>query len=122
MQAKGISWVGTRTDKFDKTVEFFEKILNAKKVIEEPGFAALDLPNGDTIEVFVNDYETHKHFTTGPVVGFDIDDIKSAVSEFEKMGIEIIGGIQGDPKRSQWVHFKGPDGNIYELKWRAKTR
>ncbi len=120
MQIKGLSWVGIRTDKFDQMVSFFRDTLQIKSVIEEPGFIAFDLPNGDTVEIFADWYETHKHFTTGPVVGFDVEDIDETRALMEKNGIEFIGSTDGDSKVSRWAHFRGPDGNIYELKWRAK--
>jgi len=120
MQVKGFSWVGIRTNKFNETVSFYKDILKIPSVIEKAGFAAFDLPNGDTIEIFSDSYPTHKHFTTGPVVGFDVDDIYKARLFLEKKGIEFIGAIEGDPKKSRWAHFKGPDGKIYELKQRAK--
>ena len=36
-----------------------------------------------------------------------------ARDELEKAGIELLGSTKGDA--TQWVHFQGPDGNIYEL-------
>ncbi|MEK6952502.1 MAG: hypothetical protein AABX29_05805 [Nanoarchaeota archaeon] len=117
---KGFSWAGVRTRKFDETKKFFERFFGIKPHIEEEGFAAFNLESGQTFEVFSEAYKTHKHFTTGPVVGFDVDDIDVTRGEMEKMGIEFIGETDGDPTRSRWAHFIGPDDKVYELKQRSK--
>ena len=44
-----------------------------------------------------------------------------AKQEMEENGIEFIGDIDGNPERSQWAHFRGPDGNVYELKWHSEN-
>lgn len=120
MNIKGFSWLGVRTKEFEKTVSFYRDTLGIPPVHEKPGFVAFDLPSGDTIEIFADSYASHQHFATGPVVGFDVDDIDEARKTLEESGIEFIGPTAGDPSKSRWAHFRGPDGNIYELKWRAK--
>ena len=77
MTIKGINWVGVRTEKFNEAVAFYKDTLNIKPVAERSGFVAFRLQNGDMIEIFANDDEAHKHFTTGPVVGFAVDDIEN---------------------------------------------
>ena len=117
---KGFSWAGTRTNKFEETKKFFRELFGREPTKEEEGFVAFNLENGQTFEVFSENYKTHKHFTTGSVIGFDVDDIDATRIQMEKMGIEFIGKTAGDIARSRWAHFRGPDGNIYELKWRVK--
>lgn len=115
VKAKGINWIGTRTNKFNEMKDFYQQVFGLSIKHSDEGFAAYDLENGDRIELFSEDYESHKHFTTGPVAGFEVENIEEAVEELEKAGVELLGPIQGDPSKSQWQHFKGPDGNIYEL-------
>lgn len=117
---KGIFWLGVRTKKFKELSDFYERILELPVIHREKGFSAYDLPNGDRIEVFSEDYKTHTHFTTGPVAGFSVDNVKKVRTEMEKKGIEFIGSIQGN--KSKWAHFKGPDGNIYEITAKKKGR
>lgn len=117
---KGIVWLGVRTNKFDELLDFYENKMGLPVAHEKPGFRALDLPNGDRLEIFSEDYmdgegNDYKHFSTGPVAGFLVDDIEEAKSEMEAEGIEFIGSI-GEGKSSKWAHFKGVDGNTYELK------
>ncbi len=50
------------------------------------------------------------HFETGPVAGFAVRDLPVAVAELRKAGVELLG----EPGPA-WQHFRGPDGNVYEL-------
>ncbi|HEX6237239.1 MAG TPA: VOC family protein [Acidimicrobiales bacterium] len=114
MHVRGISWVGTRTDRWSETVEMFEGRLGLRRQHDRPGIAVFQLDNGDTVEVFTADEPDHVHFTTGPVVGFAVDDIESARDELEATGIEVLGPIQRGGGLA-WLHFRGSDGNVWEL-------
>jgi glyoxylase I family protein len=58
--------------------------------------------------------ETLKQITQGPVAGFLVDDIKAAASELRSNRIDILLTEQ-DESGNAWVHFRAPDGNIYEF-------
>ncbi len=120
MKFKGLVWLGIRTEKFNETLKFYRDTLGLPQAYDEPGFAVFDLPNGDRIEIFSDNYEGRELFNTGPVVGFEVDDIEQVRLELEQAGIEFIGPIEKGG-HSKWSHFRGPDGNIYELKWREKS-
>ncbi len=115
MRVQRLGWVGTRTDRFDELSRFYREVLGLKPIIQEPGFCVFQLPNGDNVEVFGTDDEAHAHFTTGPVVGFLVDDIEAARREMEEAGVAFFGPTGGEPGSGQWAHFRGPDGNVYEL-------
>ncbi len=117
---KGIVWLGVRTKKFDELLDFYKNKMGLPVVYEAPGFCALDLPNGDRIEIFSEEYKSkdgndYKHFSTGPVAGFLVDNIEEAKTEMEAEGIEFVGPV-GEGKSTKWAHFKGVEGNTYELK------
>lgn len=63
MRAKGIVWVGSRTEHLDEMVAFQRDRLGLVIHQEQPGFAELRLPNGDKFEVFGPDQAPE--FTTG---------------------------------------------------------
>ena len=56
-------------------------------------------------------FRDHAH---GPVPLFEVDDVHVARAELEAAGIEIIGAL-GSDSRWEWIHFRAPDGNLYEL-------
>jgi catechol 2,3-dioxygenase-like lactoylglutathione lyase family enzyme len=119
MQVKGIIWLGVRTGNFDAMVSLYRDIMGLKVSHQEPGFAVMDLPNGDLVEVFADD-SPHNMFFTHPVAGFLVDDIDAARAEMEAQGIEFIGPTEVMEDGYAWAHFRAPDGFIYELTYSPK--
>ena len=76
----------------------------------------LKLPDGSKVEIFGSDTGMNSHFTTGPVVGFLVDNVSTAASELRARGIEILHAVE-DEGGNAWVHFRAPDGNIYAGSW-----
>lgn len=114
MEIRRLGWLGVRTERFDEMVTFLRDILGLSLELEQPGRAMFRLPNGDPIDVFDAGLEQYAHFTTGPVVGFVVDDVEASRSELEAVGGELVGPLQrGDG--FVWAHFRAPDGNLYEL-------
>jgi catechol 2,3-dioxygenase-like lactoylglutathione lyase family enzyme len=109
-----LAWVGTRTENFQATADFFRDALGLKPVLDLPGFRVLKLPDGSKVEVFGPDSDINRHFTTGPVAGFLVDDIQSATDELRAHGVEVLL-TEKDESGNAWVHFRAPDGNIYEF-------
>ena len=118
MKAQGLVWLGIRTTKFEETAGFFRDSLGLRAEQEEPDFAVFSLLNGDTVELFGPGDQDHAHFTTGPVVGFSVDDVEKARSELEAAGTVFIGPVHGSRQEGRYSHFLGPDGSVYEVKSR----
>jgi catechol 2,3-dioxygenase-like lactoylglutathione lyase family enzyme len=115
MRITGLGWVGTRTSQYQPMVAFLKDVLGLTPHVEEDGFALFRLPNGDTIEVFGDNDEHHRFFTTGPVVGFRVADVPAAQAEMEAAGIEFLGRPASSSEGYAWSHFRAPDGNVYEI-------
>jgi catechol 2,3-dioxygenase-like lactoylglutathione lyase family enzyme len=110
----GLVWGGTRTENFDATVRFFEDVMGLERDEQQPGFVSFKLTNGDKFEVFGPADTNHSFFTTGPVIGFGVGDVDAERARLEAAGIEFVAPTQGEGGY-RWAHFRGPDGNIYEL-------
>jgi catechol 2,3-dioxygenase-like lactoylglutathione lyase family enzyme len=110
-----LAWVGTRTDNPEPTVAFFQDVLGLRLELEQPGFWMLKLPDGSKVEVFGSDSAINRHFTTGPVAGFLVDDVQAATAELRSVGAEIVFESELDDCGNAWVHFRAPDGNLYEF-------
>jgi catechol 2,3-dioxygenase-like lactoylglutathione lyase family enzyme len=110
MAVTGLGWVGTRTRRSTELAHFYASVLHLPLVHSAPGFWVFSLPDSTHVEVFDDAVTDHSHFTTGPVVGFAVTDMPAAVAELRRAGIELVG----DPGPT-WQHFRGPDGNVYEL-------
>ncbi|MCE7010215.1 VOC family protein [Kibdelosporangium philippinense] len=110
MEIIGLGWLGTRTKHASELAEFYGTVLGLPLTHHSPGFWVVDLPDGRNVEVFSDDYEGKEHFDTGPVAGFAVRDLPAAVAELRAKGVELLG----EPGPT-WQHFRGPDGNVYEL-------
>ena len=110
MEVTGLGWVGTRTANAEELARFYGSVLGLSCVHTEPDFWVFELENGRHVEVFGSGYVGKEHFGTGPVVGFSVRNLPAAVDELRSSGIELLG----DPGPT-WQHFRGPDGNVYEL-------
>lgn len=75
----------------------------------------LKLPDGSKVEVFGPDSPINRYFTTGPVAGFLVDNVQDATAELRSAGVEILFESPVDDSGNAWVHFRGPDGHIYEF-------
>ena len=115
MRILKLAWVGTRTDNAEATVAFFRDVLGLSLDYTIPHFWMLHLPDGSKVEVFGEHSEMNRHFTTGPVAGFLVDDVPAATQELRAAGVEILQEPEVDPHGNAWVHFRAPDRNIYEL-------
>ena len=92
MRVKRIGWAGTRTSEYPAMVAFLQSVLGLTTSQQEADFAAFPLPEGGTFEVFGPGDQDHEHFSTGPVVGFVVDDLTGAVRELEAAGIDSWAG------------------------------
>ena len=113
MRVLSLVWVGTRTTEYTATVAFFRDVLGLGVHASETDFAVLDVPDGATVEVFGPGSRYNQHLTH-PVAGFLVADLESAVEELQAAGAEIVLPVQRGEPRS-WVHFRAPDGFVYEL-------
>jgi predicted enzyme related to lactoylglutathione lyase len=113
---KGLNWLGIRTERFVELVTFYREAMRLEVDHEEDDFVVFKLPDGSKVEVFGPSDQDHLHFNTGPVAGFDVEDVEAARKHLEAGGAEFLGPIQQwEPTGEAWSHFRAPDGNIYEL-------
>jgi catechol 2,3-dioxygenase-like lactoylglutathione lyase family enzyme len=73
-----------------------------------------ELGDGDRFEVFDADGTDGPPYFEAPVVGFLVDDVAAGAAELEAAGVELLGPVV-DLDESAWVHFRAPDGHVYEL-------
>jgi catechol 2,3-dioxygenase-like lactoylglutathione lyase family enzyme len=110
MKVLRLGWLGTLTDRDEELVAFYRDVLGLPLIHTEPGCRIFSLPDGSLVEVFGPDFSGRDHFQTGPVAGFVVDDLAAAREEMLQRGVELLG----EPGPT-WQHFRGPDGNVYEL-------
>ena len=114
MAVNGVGFVGMRTERLDETVRLFRDVIGAEAVREEPGLTGFRLADGTMFELYGPDDDFHAFFTTGPVVGFEVDDFDATHAAMVAAGVSFIGEIQAAGGR-KWQHFHCPDGTVAEI-------
>jgi catechol 2,3-dioxygenase-like lactoylglutathione lyase family enzyme len=113
MRVLGIVWTGVQTANFDAMATFVEGLIGAPAPQQEPGFRLWSFPDGDIIELYAEGGKPT--FGTAPVVGFRVDDLEAGRRRLEELGAEIVGGYGPNEDGYASIHFRAPDGNVYEL-------
>ena len=111
---RSIGFLGVRTEAFDETVALYRDVLGLAPVLERPGAAWFRAADGTPIHVYGPADDDHDFFHTGPVVGLVVEDFDATRAAMVAAGIEFIGEPQRDGG-SAWNHYRGPDGNVYEI-------
>jgi catechol 2,3-dioxygenase-like lactoylglutathione lyase family enzyme len=117
MQVRNIRWVGIPTTNYEAMVTFLRETMGLRVSFQEATTAELSTQDGDQVQVMAPGDPYFEFFTqeaTGPVPLFEVDDVHRARAELEAEGIEIVGA-PGRDNGWEWVHFRAPDGNLYEL-------
>jgi catechol 2,3-dioxygenase-like lactoylglutathione lyase family enzyme len=108
MQVKGITFVGTRTPARAAMSAFVRDVLQlSPSTGENADFFAL--PDGSSFAV-TEPWELDPAERT---VGFLVDDVQAAAAELLAAGILTDQVTMSDTQR--YVHFRAPDGQLYEL-------
>ena len=113
MRVSGIGWLGTRAEGFDEMTGFVRDVLGLTLKSSEPGMAVFQAPDGDLFEIFSPEHDGGGHPTTGVAGGFAVDDVRAAAEEIRAAGCEV-GQVYSEGT-AEWVYFRAPDGNLYEL-------
>ena len=114
IRPKNIAFGGIRTANLDETVAFFRDVMGLEVDHADEVLAAFRCSEQDTFEVFSEDDPEHDFMTTGPVIGFGVDDVAAARVELESRGVEFLEETQSRGGH-EWAHFRGPDGVVYEI-------
>jgi catechol 2,3-dioxygenase-like lactoylglutathione lyase family enzyme len=116
VKVRRIAWVGIRTDEYDATVRLFRDVIGLP--VEFAEAATTELSAGDDrVQIFAPGHRYHGFFgehASGPVPLFEVDDLRAAQQKLEETGIRLVGSIERDANW-EWLNFRGPDGNLYEL-------
>jgi catechol 2,3-dioxygenase-like lactoylglutathione lyase family enzyme len=122
MHVRNIRWVGVPAREYDAMVRFLEQVLALRVNFREPTTTEFCTSEGDEIQIMAPGDPYYEFFTdkaAGPVPLFEVDDVHDARRELETADIEVIGATSRD-SRWEWIHFRAPDGNLYELASRLK--
>ncbi len=117
MEVRNVRWVGIYTHHYGEMVSLLRDTMGLAVNFEEKTTVEFKTSEGDEVQVLAPAdpyYEFFKEHAAGPVPLFEVDNVHSARSELMDAGIEIIGPL-GRDSNWEWIHFRAPDGNLYEL-------
>ena len=114
MTIRAIGFVGMRSDRLDETVKLFRDVIGASVARQSDELVGFVLADGAVLELYGPRDEFHSFFTTGPVVGFRVDDFDATREAMVAAGVGFIGETQHVDGES-WQHFYCPDGTIAEI-------
>jgi catechol 2,3-dioxygenase-like lactoylglutathione lyase family enzyme len=114
MPVQSIGFVGMRTERLDETVRLFRDVIGASITRQSGGMVGFTLADGTVFEIYGPSDAFHAFFTTGPVVGFRVDDFDDTRRAMVAAGVTFIGSPQHAAGVS-WQHFVCPDGTVAEI-------
>lgn len=122
MEVRNIRWIGVPVRNYDAMVAFLREVLGLRVNFQESTTVEFSTSEGDEIQIMAPGDAYFDFFTenaTGPVPLFEVGDVHRARRELEEAGIEVLGPA-GRDSRWEWIHFRAPDGNLYELASRLR--
>jgi catechol 2,3-dioxygenase-like lactoylglutathione lyase family enzyme len=114
MTIRKVSFVGMRTARLDETVRLFRDVIGAPVTRRVGDLVGFRLADATALELYGPADEFHAFFTTGPVVGFRVDDFDATRQAMLAAGVMFIGKVQHADGIS-WQHFHCPDGTVSEI-------
>jgi len=114
MSVHSLGWLGVRTDHFEQMVTLYRDLLGLEAFQIDETSARFRLGDGTEVHVYGPEDEDHDFFGAGPVVGLVVDDVDTVRQRLEAAGIEFLTPVER-AGASAWCHFRGPDGNVYEI-------
>jgi catechol 2,3-dioxygenase-like lactoylglutathione lyase family enzyme len=110
MRVLGLIFAGTATGQRAEMAQFVEEILGLERAqvggVEADLFA---LPDGSYFAVA----DPLGMGDTDRSIGFRVEDLDAAVTELRAVGMTVDDPAEND--RQHYVHFRAPDGKLYEL-------
>ncbi len=117
MEVRSVRWVGVHTPNYEAMVRMLGDVMGLRVNFEEATTIEFSTTQGDEIQVMGPGDPYFDFFAKearGPVPLFEVDDIRQARAELQEAGIEIVGEA-GRDSHWEWIHFRAPDGHLYEL-------
>jgi catechol 2,3-dioxygenase-like lactoylglutathione lyase family enzyme len=117
MRVLRLCWLGVAARRYQPMVGLLRDVMGLRVEFEEPTTTELSLPSGDRVQVFAPGdpyFDFFRRHASGPVALFEVDELRTAQAELIAAGVEIVGAVERD-STWEWLTFRAPDGNLYEL-------
>jgi catechol 2,3-dioxygenase-like lactoylglutathione lyase family enzyme len=123
MEVRNVRWIGTATRNYPAMIQFVREVLSLRVNFEEASTTEFVTVDGDALQVIGPGHPYFDFFgqhALGPVPLFEVTDLHAAASELRAAGIETVGST-GVDSIWRWIHFRAPDGHLYEMASRREA-
>ena len=117
---QSLGFLGVRTAAFDETVALYRDILGLTPILVEPDAVWFRAADGAQIHVYGPTNDDHDFFDAGPVVGLVVDDFDATRAGDGRRRDRVHRRAAADAGVGVWNHYRGPDGNVYEIMGRDR--
>jgi catechol 2,3-dioxygenase-like lactoylglutathione lyase family enzyme len=117
MDVRNVRWIGVQTEHYGPMGDFLREVLRLQVNFEESTTVEFSTTDGDEIQIMGPGdpyFDFFKDHARGPVPLFEVADLGKAHDDLRTAGIPLIGA-PGRDSNWEWIHFRAPDGNLYEL-------
>jgi hypothetical protein len=121
MSVRKVGFVGFRSSDLAGLRRIFEEGFGFRPTDIAEDQVGYSTEDGTRVEAYSETNAFHEFFTTGPVIGFTVEDFDIGWRKLTRLGIDAITEIQEVDGR-KWVHFRLPDGTVCELIGSAQHR
>jgi catechol 2,3-dioxygenase-like lactoylglutathione lyase family enzyme len=119
MAVERLGFLGVRVGdagRYQATVSLYRDVLGLVPEREEAGrLTWFRLADGTPIHVYGPADDDHVAFGEAPFVGLTVDDVDGAARRLASAGIEMLDPEIERGGGAAWIHYRGPDGGVYEL-------
>ena len=112
--ARGLSWIGTRTDRPEQMSRFLADVLGIPVVERTASHIQHAVADNSRIEVYTATDPEPRQFATGPVPGVLVDNVHASVTRLRAAGVELLGPTYEENGHA-WQQFRAPDGHVWEI-------
>lgn len=110
MRILGLAFAGTSTGARSRMSEFLQAAFGLRTVgVNGVDADVFDLPDGASFAV-----ADAGGMGSERSIGFLVEGLEEAVDRLRTLGIEVDAEISAN-ERWRYVHFRAPDGHLYEL-------
>jgi catechol 2,3-dioxygenase-like lactoylglutathione lyase family enzyme len=110
MRVLGLVFAGTATDRREEMAAFAQNVLGLTPIeVEGAGADMFGLPDGSSFAVA----GPRELGETSRSLGFLVANLDEAIETLKRAGVEVDEIAVNE--RSRYVHFRAPDGALYEL-------
>src|SRR3954462_15019548 len=123
MEVKNIRWVGVATSNYDAMVEFVGSVMGLPVNFDDGLTVEFKTTEDDEFQLMAPGDPYFDFFSSqaqGPVPLFEVSNLDEAYEELVAAGVEVVGARSRD-SLWEWIHFRAPDGNLYELACRRHS-